>query len=210
MDPAQDSQNVTKVMIVGDSISHGHEGDWTWRYRIWEWFLTEAIRVSFVGPYRGTVPADDPEPPRPPPLASEPARPPPFRTDGGYAMGISPEFLANSNHFSAWGRQINQAKHLIAEQVATHQPDILLVQLGFNDLGWCVTGPNDTLASMKTFVDEARSAKPDIKFAIANVPQRADLPGREDLPLNTDIYNALREKARASWYSPRALGCRPS
>lgn len=42
-----------KVMIVGDSITHGHEGDFTWRYRIWEWFRANNISVDFVGPYRG-------------------------------------------------------------------------------------------------------------------------------------------------------------
>ena len=25
------------VMVVGDSISHGMEGDWTWRWRIFAW-----------------------------------------------------------------------------------------------------------------------------------------------------------------------------
>lgn len=42
-----------KVMIVGDSITHGHEGDFTWRYRIWEWFRANNISVDLVGPYRG-------------------------------------------------------------------------------------------------------------------------------------------------------------
>lgn len=26
-----------KMMIVGDSITHGQEGDFTWRYRLWQW-----------------------------------------------------------------------------------------------------------------------------------------------------------------------------
>ena len=26
-----------KIMVVGDSISHGMEGDWTWRWRIFAW-----------------------------------------------------------------------------------------------------------------------------------------------------------------------------
>ncbi|KAL2257719.1 hypothetical protein VTK26DRAFT_9261 [Humicola hyalothermophila] len=205
MDPAKKQQNVIKVMIVGDSISHGREGDWTWRYRIWEWFQAQCIAVSFVGPYYGTVTANDPEPPRRPPLASERRPPPAFRSGGGYAAGVAPEFLANSDHhFAAWGRQVNQAKWLVAEQVAAHQPDICLVQLGFNDLGWRVTGPKDTLASMRTLIDQARSAKPDIKLAIANVPQRSDLPGREDLPLNTDIYNALLARWIPCWSSPES------
>ena len=46
-------QAAIKVMIVGDSISQGHEGDWTWRYRLWQWFQSEGVAVDFVGPYTG-------------------------------------------------------------------------------------------------------------------------------------------------------------
>jgi len=32
-----------RVLIVGDSITQGHEGDYTWRYRIWQWFNSQSI-----------------------------------------------------------------------------------------------------------------------------------------------------------------------
>lgn len=51
-------QDGIKVMIVGNSISQGFEGDWTWRYRIWEWFQSEGVAVDFVGPYTGTHPPE--------------------------------------------------------------------------------------------------------------------------------------------------------
>lgn len=40
-----------KVLIVGDSISHGQEGDFTWRFRISEWFKNYApeSKPTFVG-----------------------------------------------------------------------------------------------------------------------------------------------------------------
>ncbi len=206
--PAEASRPSLELMVVGDSISHGREGDWTWRYRIWEWLRHERVGFTFVGPYTGTVPPDDPEPPRPPPLASEPQHRNPLRFDGGYAKGINSAFLANSNHFAASGWQLREAKERVAEQVATYQPDICLVELGFNDLGWWVTGPEDTIENMRRLVDQARSAKPNIKFAIANVPHRTHMSGREDLPVNTDKYNALLADAVASWStaeSPVAL-----
>jgi lysophospholipase L1-like esterase len=192
-----------KVMVVGDSISHGHEGDWTWRYRIWEWFRQEHIPVRFVGPFAGTLPVDEPHPPCPPRLDDDPPElPPPFRTDGGYAAGVDREFLTNSGHFSAWGRQVNQAKDLIAEQVATYQPDFCLVELGFNDLGWRVCNPVEAIAGMKHLIDQARSARPDVKFAIANIPQRTDMDGREDLPVMTSAYNDMLAKCIPYWNSP--------
>lgn len=36
---------VIRVMIVGDSITQGREGDWTWRYRLWQWFDDQGIDV---------------------------------------------------------------------------------------------------------------------------------------------------------------------
>ena len=198
------NQEEIKFMVVGDSISHGREGDWTWRYRIWEWFRHEDIPARFVGPYKGTFPPDKPKPPRPPPLASERPHNDIPRSDGGYAHGISPDFLANSDHFSAGGRQAAQAKDLIFEQVDTYQPDFCLVQLGFNDLGWGVSGPEGTLASMKELVDQARSAKPDLKFAIANVPFRSLVPGFAELPAITGRYNKLLASAVAEWSTDKS------
>jgi hypothetical protein len=41
-------------MIVGDSISQGVEGDWTWRCRLWEWLEKQDILIDYVGPFMGT------------------------------------------------------------------------------------------------------------------------------------------------------------
>ncbi|MFF7731178.1 fibronectin type III domain-containing protein [Streptomyces sp. NPDC008001] len=188
-----------KVMVVGDSMSQGYEGDWTWRYRLWEWFKKEKIDVDFVGPYQGTRPQDSPKPPPVPRLQGE--APPQDQnapvTSGAYAAGVSKDF--DPDHFSVWGRQAAQDKKLIAEQVTKYQPDLLLVGLGFNDMGWFVSGPEGTLDSMRTLVDQARSVKPDLDFAVANVPQRTFIGGRDDLPVNTTKYNSMLAEAVPSW-----------
>jgi len=57
-----------RVMICGDSISQGREGDYTWRCRIWQWFTDNKIALKFVGPYTGTHPQDASAFPPPPPL----------------------------------------------------------------------------------------------------------------------------------------------
>ena len=51
-----------KLMIVGDSISQGMEGDWTWRYRLWEWLDSQGEDFEFVGPWTGTRQPPDPAP----------------------------------------------------------------------------------------------------------------------------------------------------
>ncbi|KAK3997800.1 receptor-type tyrosine-protein phosphatase F [Cladorrhinum sp. PSN332] len=194
-----------KIMMIGDSITHGREGDHTWRYRLFSWLSAQSIPsgFQFVGPYKGTVPPDTPHPPRPPQLINEPPPPPePLLTTGGYAKSCSPSFLLNPDHFSASGRQIYQAKSLIAEQVSAYQPDLCLVALGFNDLAWLRTSPSFTLGCMRELVENARAVKSDVHFAVADVPHRSELPGQgddNDLVLRTDIYNASLARAVERW-----------
>jgi hypothetical protein len=188
-----------KVMIVGNSISHGYQGDYTWRYRIWQWSRDNSLPIQFVGPYTGTNPPDDPLPPQPPPLLGEHPSPTPPKTWGTYAKDVDEAFLSECNHFSVWGRQVAQDMSLIRDQVSEYQPDILLVELGFNDMGWFVSGPDGTLHNMKAFIDNARSAKSSIKMAIANVPQRSFMIGREDLVRNTLAYNTNLSKSLEQW-----------
>ncbi|MFI5899116.1 phosphatidylinositol-specific phospholipase C domain-containing protein [Streptomyces cyaneofuscatus] len=188
-----------KVMVVGDSMSQGHEGDYTWRYRLWQWFRDQRIAVDFVGPYSGTKPQDTPSAPQPPRLQGEPEPAPgPPRTSGAYAKDAQ-DF--DSDHFAVWGRQAAQDKSLIKEQVTKYQPDLLLVGLGFNDMGWFVSDADGTLASMKKLVDEARAAKPNLKFAVANVPQRTKIGGRDDLITKTTAYNKALAEAIPGWHS---------
>ncbi|MET9359733.1 fibronectin type III domain-containing protein [Streptomyces sp. NPDC006632] len=188
-----------RVMVVGDSMTEGMEGDWTWRYRLWQWFQDQSVNVDFVGPYKGTKQPDPAGPPAPPPLQGEiqnpSATPPPV--SGAYAPGVPPNF--DSDHFAVWGRQAAQDKDLIGPMVAQYKPDLILFGLGFNDMGWFVSDANGTLDSMKTLVDRARAAKPDVKMAVANVPQRLFINGRQDLVDKTNQYNALLKNAIPAW-----------
>lgn len=186
-----------RVMVVGDSMTQGREGDWTWRYRLWQWFADQGVAVDFVGPYKGTREPDLAHPPIPPLLQGQSAAlSDEVRTEGRYANETAP---FDSDHFAVWGRQAAQDKNLIKDQVVQFQPDLLLVGLGFNDMGWFASDAEGTIASMKTLVDQARAAKPDIDIALANVPQRTLIDGREDLPLKTKDYNGLLRDAIPSW-----------
>lgn len=186
-----------RVMVVGDSMTQGGEGDWTWRYRLWQWFINQGVDVNFVGPYTGTKDPGVGTPPSPPLLQGEVAASSGEVLAGGAYAERSESF--DSDHFSVWGRQAAQDKNLIREQVAWYQPDLLLVGLGFNDMGWFVSDADGTIASMKTLVDQARAAKPDIDIALANVPQRTAIGGREDLPIKTATYNDILEHEIPLW-----------
>ncbi|WP_162684144.1 GDSL-type esterase/lipase family protein [Streptomyces populi] len=190
-----------RVMVVGDSMSEGMEGDWTWRYRLWQWFKDQHVAVDFVGPYRGTKQPDAPTgPPGPPPLQGETnqnpsaAGPP---VNGAYAQGVPADF--DADHFAVWGRQAAQDKDLIGPMVAQYQPNLVLFGIGFNDMGWLVSDATGTLDSVKTMVDRARAAKPGVRFAVANVPMRPLIDGRQDLIVKTRQYNTMLANAIPSW-----------
>lgn len=189
-------------MVVGDSMSQGREGDWTWRYRIWDWFRQNDVAVRFIGPYKGTV---EPEVAPNPRQANydnsgdESSCGP--KASGGYARGVNPDF--ESEHFALWGRAAAVSREEVGDVVKKHPTDLMLVMLGFNDMGWFYSDWEGTLESIGILINNARGANPDLKFAIANVPHRSFLSGREDLVSNTNLYNSrlphlLSEKSTES------------
>ena len=188
-----------RVMVVGDSISQGHEGDWTWRYRIWQWFRRNDIDIRFVGPYTGTVEPDKATKPQPPHWRGDEAVPLEPQTSGGYAKGADPAFVSNSNHYALWGRAAAVSKYAIQEVVEKYPADLMLVMLGFNDMGWFYSDSDGTLDSIALLVDNARLANPEMKFAIANVPHRTFINGRKDLVYNTNYYNAIFPGEISEW-----------
>ncbi|KFZ11648.1 hypothetical protein V501_04652 [Pseudogymnoascus sp. VKM F-4519 (FW-2642)] len=194
-------QSALRVMIVGDSMSQGQQGDWTWRYRMWQWFQQNDVAVEFVGPYKGTVAPESAAAPQPPILYGTTAPTTMASTDGGYAAGVDSAFLSNSNHFAVWGRSAAVDKGLIQGVLEQNMADIMLLMLGFNDMGWFYSDGAGTIDSIGTLVANARAANPSIKFAIANVPQRSFIGGRVDLVENTQIYNNLLPDAIAQWFT---------
>ncbi|MEQ4300644.1 GDSL-type esterase/lipase family protein [Plantactinospora sp. B6F1] len=171
---------VDSIMVVGDSISQGLEGDYTWRYRLAQHLKAAGRDVTFVGPYRGTtrlprsLPANFPDESAPPYF------------NGVYRDGLT----FDSDHFAQWGRQAHQVKDDIRARVGQYQPTYLLVELGFNDLGWGVSDPDGLVADMRTLIANARSAKSNIRILVATVPQRTPLDVQPDLGARISAYNA--------------------
>ncbi|CEN60776.1 Putative Fibronectin type III domain protein [Aspergillus calidoustus] len=210
-----------KFMVVGDSISHGMEDDWTWRYRLSQWLDKNGYIHHFVGPWQGThanAPIAVSQPTAPLLPGEEPPAPFPEGT-GSYASGV-PESFRNTGHAAWWGRQAAQSRHTIKAWVSEHQPDYLLILLGFNDLGWFVSGPEGLIGDMGNLVQAAREAKPDIRLLVGNVVHRSFIGGRQDLVDNTNRYNILLRDTLPNWFrweSPIAYvdvntdyDCRPS
>ncbi|KAH9237111.1 hypothetical protein K456DRAFT_1748240 [Colletotrichum gloeosporioides 23] len=197
---ATETKHPSKIMVVGDSMSHGRDGDFTWRYRLWEWLNEENLNFEFVGPCNSTFKPSESQISSPSLLATEQSNEESpeackFMDNGGYADGVNFE----SQHFSVWGQQTGQCAEAIRQQVAAYEPDLLLVMLGFNDMGWGVRGPEDTIKVMKELLDNARSASPRLKFAVASVPQRTPMEGTKHLAKMVDTYNKYLEASIHDW-----------
>lgn len=116
----------------------------------------------------------------------------------GYAIDVDTNFALNPRHFTAVGRALWEDVDLISAMVERYNPEYLLVLLGFNDILWGITGNGSgVLANMEKFVALARAAKPNIKFAIGNVPHRSPRIG--DLTVRIDSYNGLLAAAVPQW-----------
>ncbi|EMF14799.1 carbohydrate esterase family 3 protein, partial [Sphaerulina musiva SO2202] len=188
-----------RILIIGDSITHGGEGDYTWRYRLWQWFS-----VSFVGPYTGVNPRPSLVAPHPVPLPDDqsPDDPycPPNRIPWGYARDVDASFATGCRHFATWGYQAHQCMQSIAKVVEDWSPDLIISLLGFNDIGWCVSDAEGTLQAIQGIVRFARIAKERVQnFVIGNIVNRTLLDGREDLIENTRKFNSLLLDRAHSW-----------
>ncbi|KAL5002990.1 hypothetical protein BDV10DRAFT_156740 [Aspergillus recurvatus] len=187
-------------MVVGDSISHGMEDDWTWRYRLSQWMDYNGYTHHFVGPWTGTK-GNDPVSVSQPRAPLFPDEEPPKAYDnlGDYAAGVAESFRG-TGHASFWGRQAAQSRNTIKEWVSEYKPDYLLILLGFNDLGWFVSGPEGLMGDMGNLVNAAREAKSDIKLLVGNVVDRSFIEGRQDLVDNTAKYNKLLKSGISNWF----------
>ncbi|KAF4548138.1 Hypothetical protein D9617_31g063740 [Elsinoe fawcettii] len=183
----QTRQSNIKILITGDSITQGAEGDFTWRYRLYNWLRsTSGTTATFVGPYHGTQEPTAAQDPQPPAFYGVTTPPDPPRDKGGYATPV-PSSFSTQGHFALWGRQAAQVAPVIQDVVHESLPDYLLVALGFNDMGWLVSDWSGTLTSIERIVNNSRIAKPDVKIVLATVPMRTFI--RQDLVDNTTRYN---------------------
>lgn len=143
----------TRIMIVGDSITHGRSGDVTWRYRLWKRLhqSSQSTVVDFVGPRSD--------------LYNGPSQP----TTHDYRL---PHF--DQDHASVWGASFSRyARDMgVASTLGMLQdyvPDVILLQLGVNDLTWGALSPASVGNSLRDFLATARIANPDVDVAIGEL-----------------------------------------
>lgn len=142
--PGQPSGGSPRLMIVGDSISQGSSGDYTWQYRLYQHLRADGVRPQMVGPVEW--------------LANNVTG---IQGDCSYA---DPRFERAND--AVWGRTLFQEEPVIRARVAAYRPDYLLVLLGINDLLWFGISQPTMAANLDGFIAQARAAQPHIKIVL--------------------------------------------
>ncbi|MEV6684706.1 GDSL-type esterase/lipase family protein [Streptomyces sp. NPDC051130] len=182
-----------RFMFVGDSMTIGRAGDYTWRYRMWQ-HLCATLGDSFriVGP-RGALydaAADAP-------------------VSDAYADPAFPQDARR--HLAGWGEGWQHMAPLIGPAVAAAEPDVLLVSLGLIDLGFYTDAPQ-TAVNVRRFIAQARAARPGIRMVL--LPVIPNVRADYDAPFAAQVahFNELLAKAVADLSTPASpilLAARP-
>ena len=150
-----------RILLLGDSITHGSAGDWTWRYRLAEQLTAQGVRFDLVGPSTDLFPSS--------------------------MDYIDPDF--DGEHAALWGMAAAAPAFDVSEIVARYQPDVVIEMLGVNDLTWLRHTPQTVVSRVETMTEEIRSVDPDIDVLLSEVPALW-LPGAEEFNDRLSVFAA--------------------
>jgi GDSL-like Lipase/Acylhydrolase family len=146
--PGQPTGGSPRIMIVGDSITQGSSGDYTWQYRLYEHLRADGVSPQMVGPYSW--------------LFNNVTS---VQGDCSYA---DPRFERAND--AMWGMALFAEKNAIRAKVATYRPGYLLVLLGLDDIFWYGISQPDMAANLRGFIAAARAAQPRIRIVLGLIP----------------------------------------
>ncbi len=167
-----------RFLFVGDSMTIGRAGDWTWRYRMWR-----HLESTLPGGYEIVGPRT---------ALYDPAADAP-----GSETYADPAFPAPARrHLAGWGEGWLHMAPVIGDTVVATEADVLLISLGLIDLGF-YTNSEQTEENVRAFVAAARAANPRVRAVllpvIPNVRAGYDAP----FALECARFNELLAKAVA-------------
>lgn len=172
-----------RFMCVGDSMTIGRAGDFTWRYRMWQ-----HLEASFDGPYAIVGPRTEL-----------------YATDTGTPASTAyaaEDFPPDARrHLAGWGEGWLHMAPVIADTVTEHRADVLLVSLGLIDLGF-YTDSDQTALNARAFLTAARTANPHIRCVL--LPVIPNIRAESDAPFAAECtrFNELLAKTVADLDTP--------
>ncbi|MEU3723513.1 GDSL-type esterase/lipase family protein [Streptomyces sp. NPDC031705] len=183
-----------RFMFVGDSMTIGRAGDFTWRYRMWQHLGATLGDGSFeiVGPRSALYDTATDTP-----------------TSHAYAAADFPAHARR--HLAGWGEGWQHMAPLVGPAAGAARADVLLVSLGLIDLGF-YTKADQTADNVRRFVAAAREARPAVRMVF--LPVIPNVRAEKDAPFAAEVarFNELLGKAVADLTadaSPILLAARP-
>ncbi|SDR97418.1 GDSL-like Lipase/Acylhydrolase family protein [Nocardioides scoriae] len=182
-----------RLMVSGDSITRGVNGDTTWRQRLWEEFGRQGVPLRLVGPLSGP------------------------NGRGHSAYFANARFAAADHHHAVPGARLDTLGPGVGKVVAKDKPDVLHVMLGANDLRRGAS-PARAEALMRTYLSNALRARPRLKVLVSPVLPSLTYPGGQprdfDVPEANARFATLVRKLSSSgydahWVDPAAADFSP-
>ncbi len=136
-----------RVMVVGDSLSQGSSGDYTWRYHLWSHLRETGVEADFVGPHDGMYGLDGEE------TGNQDYADPGFDTD----------------HAARWGASARELASDAARVAAEHDPHYLLLLAGTEDI-LAGDGADRALAGIGETVSTVRVVRGETRFVLGELP----------------------------------------
>jgi lysophospholipase L1-like esterase len=135
-----ETTGVVRIMLAGDSITQGFDGDYTWRYRLYQELTRLQVPFDFVGPH------------------TEPY--------GGSNTYLATGW--DTDHDAKGGTTLGAQLGNITADMSAYRPDVLVALYGTNDLRLGVT-PDELMDRWRSYVAQARAVRPDVKLVLGEV-----------------------------------------
>ncbi len=129
---------LVRIMPLGDSITQGDSDHDTYRRPLWKSLRAEGYNVDFVGSLRVNH------------------------------RGPPPSDDFDLDHEGHWGWRVDEILGDIRRWVEEHQPDIVLVHLGSNDV-FQRQSLESTLDELGELIDTVREIRPQATFLLAQI-----------------------------------------
>src|ERR1700712_1185428 len=140
--PVTADQAPVRIALLGDSITQGSTGDFTWRYFAWKHLVADGVEADLVGPENDV-----------------------WEHSSAYA---DPAF--DHDHAARWGDAYAWIAHPVPQLMADSHPDVLVILLGLNDLTFAQLTPQQVLDQTRQAVQQAQAANPDVKLVLCRLP----------------------------------------
>jgi lysophospholipase L1-like esterase len=164
--PAQAAGDPLRVLLTGDSITQGFNGDYTWRYRLYKEFQRQGVPVNFVGSKRSPV------------------------VKPGYSSSQYADPRFDTDHFAKGGSTLLEHVGWITQELRDQNPDVVVLEAGINDLR---NGrmPAEVNNRLNDWITNVRAVQPTVPIVITPVLGAIDYD-RPWLADRIKMYNDLQ------------------